>query len=144
MSTALSDFNKNGSKRTAHRNLYSDLNIALPIHPTLNDITPLRDIDAVKNSVKNLLMTNQFEKPFHPEIGSNITGYLFEPIDQITAVALKGEIKRVLEEFEPRINVTRVQCFPDIDNNRYEVTIGFNVNYFPDEPEVNFYLERLR
>ena len=89
-------------------------------------------------------MTNQFDKPFHPEIGSNVTQYLFEPIDQITAVSISAEIKRVLEIFEKRVNLTRIQVIPNIDANRYEVTIGFNVNYFETETEINFYLERLR
>ncbi len=144
MATALSDYNLTRSRRLAQRDLYSDLNASLTIHPVVKDLMPLKDIDAVKNSVKNLLMTNQFDKPFHPEIGSNVTQYLFEPIDQITAVSISAEIKRVLEIFEKRVNLTRIQVIPNIDANRYEVTIGFNVNYFETETEINFYLERLR
>jgi hypothetical protein len=75
---------------------YADLNMAFLQHPVLKDITPLKDIDAVKQSVKNLVMTNFYERPFRPDIGSGVTGLLFEPADSFTGMALRDEIKEVL------------------------------------------------
>ena len=126
MATALSDFNSKGNfgdyKVAAQvskdkKNLYSDLNLFFQRNP--NDISPLRDIDAVRQSVKNLVLTNFFERPFHPELGSNVTALLFEPADQFTGIAIRDEIQKVVEEFEPRVNNVVVQVFADIDANRY-------------------------
>jgi phage baseplate assembly protein W len=145
MSNNLSDYNKNRSSNVLRRNLYTDLPINFKsVHPNLKDIIALKDIDAVKQSVKNLIVTNHGERPFQPEIGSNITRLLFEPADVFTASAIKTEILAVLQRFEPRVTDITVQVFDNSDRNAYNITIGFRVIFAESDQEVNFYLQRLR
>ena len=132
------------SINVAKKNNYSDLNLAFLKHPIFADITPLGDIDAVKQSVKNLVLTNFNEKPFHPEIGGNVTSLLFEPADSFTGIAIRDEIQRVLDDYEPRINAVNIEILDDADANSYRITIGFNVIYTNIETEVSFNLQRLR
>ena len=132
------------SINVAKKNKYADLNLAFLKHPIFADVTPLNDIDAVKQSVKNLVLTNFLEKPFHPEIGGNVTRLLFEPADAFTGIAIRDEIQRVLDEYEPRINAVNIEILDDADKNMYRITIGFNIIYVNLETEVNFNLQRLR
>jgi phage baseplate assembly protein W len=117
----------------------------MPIHPNSKDIVPLTDIDAIKQSVKNLVLTNFGEKLFRPEFGGNVTSYLFEPVNFTTAISIQEEIKLVLQNFEPRVNNIVVQVTNDIDTNGYRVTIGFSIQNTPfNNQEVEFQLNRLR
>ena len=144
MSIASSDYSTARSSNVAARRLYSDLDLGLPIHPVKKDIIPLSDIRAVKNAVKNLVLTNFSERPFQPKLGSNVTALLFEPTDQFTAIQMKKEIHRLLEDHEPRINATRVQILDDADANAYRVSIEFNIVQANTQTEVDFALQRLR
>ena len=143
MSTTQSDSNKAGN--VAQRSFYTDFPMFFKgTHPTKNDIESIKDLEAVKHAVKNLILTNFNERPFHPEIGSNVTALLFEPADNFTAIAMKEEILRVLQVFEPRTTNHKVEIVDDSDRNAYEITIGFNVIFSPRRQEINFYLQRLR
>ena len=106
MSNILSDFNSSTitSSNVAKKNVYSDLDLTFIIHPVLRDIRPITDIAAVKNSIKNIVLTSFYDHPFHPEIGSGVRALLFEPASIFTALSLKDEIQRCLGKFEPRIN----------------------------------------
>ena len=147
---AILDKNRNGndvfvkSSNIATNSVYSDLNLLMPIHPILKDIPPLKDLEAVKQSVKNLVLTNFFERPFHPEIGGNVTSKLFEPADKFTAIEIRDEIKEVLKNYEPRVNGVNVEVFDNLDANAFLVNIAFNVIYLQAETEVSFNLQRLR
>jgi len=92
-----------------------------------------KDVDAVKQSVRNLIMTNHYERPFHPEIGSGISQLLFEPLDPITSNSLTRVISEVITNFEPRAQLVAVDSRPDPDSNSYEVTIAFRVINVPGE-----------
>ena len=144
MSTTSSDYNTKRASNIAGNSLYSDLNLSLALHPTLKDIRPVTDILAVKNSVKNLILTNFSERPFQPKLGSNVTGLLFEPADQFTAIQMKKEISRLLKDHEPRINAVKIIILDDVDANAYRVTIGFNVIFSNTATEVSLALQRLR
>jgi phage baseplate assembly protein W len=123
---------------------YSDLDLSLTLHPVFNDIVPLTDIDAVKNAVKVLVLTNFNERPFQPQLAGNVRGYLFEPADKFTIVALRQSIKKVIEQYEPRVDSVTVQIVDNSDENRYDVTIGFRVITLNVEVNVDLYLIRLR
>lgn len=144
MSSSLSDYTAKKSIKQAHKSTYADLDLNLKLHPNTSDVKPLLDLNAVKNAIKNLLMTNYGDRPFQPSVGSNITGLLFEPSDSFTSQGLQLEIKHCLEKFESRISGVRVEVLDDSDNNRYAVTVGFNVLFSNNDEEINFYLERLR
>ncbi len=144
MSNELSDANFGTISTVANRRLYSDLPLAFTIHPNTSDLTALRDIDAVKHSVKNLILTDFTERVFEPHIGSNVASLLFENADVFTSMAIKDEIIRVLKEYEPRVNGVVVDVVDQRDHNSYHVTIQFNVVFSDQRQEINFYLERTR
>jgi phage baseplate assembly protein W len=144
MSITSSDYSQTKSLNAATRRLYSDLDLSLQIHPVKKDIVPVTDIRAVRNAVKNLVLTNFGERPFQSKLGSNVTALLFEPADQFTGIQMKKEIYRLLEDHEPRINATRVQILDDSDANAYRVSIEFNIIQANTQTEVEFALQRLR
>ena len=144
MSIALSDINP-APEKVAHKNVPQDFPLFFTrTHPGTEDLSSVKDLDAVKQSVKTLVLTNFNERPFHPEIGSNVTALLFEPADAFTANAIKEEIIYVLKKYEPRTNGHTVEVSDNSDRNAYEVTIGFNMIYSPNREEITFYLQRLR
>jgi len=132
------------SSNVSKNKVYSDLNLEFIQHPDRLDIIPLKDIDAVKQSVKNLVLTNFYERPFHPEIGGNVTSRLFEPPDTITGIGIRNEILQVLKTFEPRINGLRVEVFDHTATNEIIVNIIYNIIYLQMTGEVTFNLQRLR
>ena len=129
---------------TRSNNLYSDLNLNFNKNPATKDIAKLKDVEAVKRSVRNLILTNRFERPFHPEIGSSVRDILFENITPLNAVLLEDRIKEVINNFEPRADISSVQVFDEIDNNRYRVVINFYVLSATEETTITEFLERLR
>jgi len=143
MSNRLSDLSQ--SEKVARKNLYSDIPLFFTDrHPNTKDIPSIKDLDAVKHAVKNLILTNFDERPFHPEIGSNVTALLFEPADTFTSNAIKEEILYVLKAYEPRTQGHTVEVIDNSERNSYEVTIGFNIISSQQREEINFYLQRLR
>ena len=109
------------------------------------DVNKVTDIESVKRSVRNLILLNSYEKPFHPEIAGDVRGLLFENMTPLTSAVIARKIQDVIENFEPRARLTGVQAIPDFDRNAYEVTIYFYVVNAPTElVEVTQLLERLR
>ena len=124
---------------------YSDLDLFFSAKGVSKDISKVTDIQAVKRSVRNLVLTNHYEKPFHPEIGSGVRDMLFEPMTPITANILARKIEDVIENFEPRAKLIGVRAQPNLDRNEYEVTIEFYVINTPTElVDLTVMLERLR
>lgn len=123
---------------------YSDLDLRFTIHPVKKDINKHVDEMAVINSVKNLVLLNHYEKPFHPEIGSNVRRLLFENMDVVTASSLQREIQQTIENFEPRARVINVFVRPDFDRNAFAVKLEFTILNRTEPIVVNFFLERLR
>lgn len=127
------------------RETYSDLDLRDPfISPYSRDIMPAKDMMAVKNSVRNLVLTNFYETPFDPFRGSDVRALLFENANAYTAMSIEKEIGRVLIQYEPRVNVTSIDVIDQSDVNAYEVTINFNIIVLNKDVTVNFFLERLR
>ena len=109
------------------------------------DVNKVTDVEAVKRSVRNLVLLNSYEKPFHPEIAGDVRGLLFENMTPLTSAVIARKIQDVIENFEPRARLTGVQAVPDFDRNLYEVTVYFYVVNAPTElVEVTQLLERLR
>ena len=124
---------------------YSDLDLFFSAKGVSKDISKVTDIQAVKRSVRNLVLTNHYEKPFHPEIGSGVRDMLFEPMTPITANILARKIEDVIENFEPRAKLIGVRAQPNLDRNEYEVTVEFYVINTPTElVDLTVMLERLR
>ena len=124
---------------------YTDLDLFFAKKATSKDISKVTDIQAVKRSIRNLVLTNHYEKPFHPEIGSGVRDMLFEPMTPITANILTRKIEDVIENFEPRAKLISVRAQPNIDRNEYTVTVEFYVINTPTElVDLTVMLERLR
>ena len=123
---------------------FRDLDLNFAIHPITKDVNVYKAEYAVINSVKNLILTNHFERPFQPEIGSNIRRLLFEPVDVILAAQLEREIEETVNNFEPRVQVSSIIATPAVDENGYKVIMEFFVINNPDPIKINFFLERIR
>ena len=123
---------------------FRDLDLNFNIHPVKKDITKHVGDMAVINSVRNLLSTNHYEKPFRPEIGGNIRSLLFENLDTVTSTLLQKEILRIVETFEPRASVEELVVQPSYENNSFSVTIRFSIINRTEPVTISFLLERLR
>ena len=121
----------NASSRSSR--LYRDVSLSFEKNSASGDVIVKKDVDAVKQSVKNLILTNHYDRPFHPEIGSGISQLLFEPLDPITANSLTRVIGEVITNFEPRAQVVSVDARPNEEANAYEITISFRVINVPGE-----------
>ena len=132
----------NRSKRATVR--YKDLDLDFGRNAVTNDVNKLTDVEVVKRSVRNLINTSHFERPFHPELGSSIRAMLFEPITPMTALMLQRRVQEVLVNFEPRIRLVQIVANPNIDNNSYDLRIYFYVVGSNELVEVQSFLERLR
>jgi phage baseplate assembly protein W len=98
----------------------------------------------VINSIKNLILTNHYERPFQPNIGSNVRRLLFENMDTITATTLENEIKQTIQNYEPRANISVIAVSPDYENNGFTVYMEFYVVNRTSPITINFFLERIR
>jgi len=124
---------------------WKDLDLFFEKTQATKDIRKVTDIAAVKRSVRNLVLLNHYEKPFHPEIGSGIRDMLFENMSNMTAFLLAKKIEDVIENFEPRVRLIGVRADPNLDRNEYEVTIEFFVVNTPTElVDLTIFLEVLR
>jgi phage baseplate assembly protein W len=123
---------------------YSDLNLNFTRNPATGDVARLTDIEAVKRSVRNLILTNQFERPFHPEIGSSVRALLFENVTPLNAILLEDRIREVIINFEERAELTNVRVIDDADRNGYRVIINFQVLNSVENVSITEFLQRLR
>ena len=124
---------------------YVDLDLFFSKKTSNRDISDVTDVQAVKRSIRNLVLLNTFEKPFHPEIASGVRDMLFELMTPVTAALLARQVQDVIENFEPRARLTGVRAIPDYDRNSYSVTIEFYVVNTPTElVDLTIFLERLR
>ena len=125
--------------------VYSDIDLFFGPKSGTDDVNKVINVVAVKRSVRNLILTNPYEKPFHPEIGSGIRDMLFENMSTMTAIILARKIEDVIENFEPRVRLISVRADPNLDRNEYEVTIEFFVVNTPTElVDLTVFLEVLR
>ena len=123
---------------------YKDLDLNFNIHPVKKDLVKSTGERAVINSIKNLVSTNHYEKPFNPSFGSNLRRLLFENTDKFTASLIEREIAEVIENFEPRARVRSVIVSPTIDSNGFNVELEFFIVNRTDPLTITFFLERIR
>ena len=136
----------NNSPRSTY--IYKDLSLYFTPNPVSGDVTMITDVQDVKRSVRNLVLTNRFEKPFHPEVASHVRDLLFEPFSPVTINLLRNRIETVLENYEPRVTLTDVEVedpdFQRMDNNELNVRIHFTLKNDPEIQTVDVLLERVR
>ena len=132
----------NKSKRSVK--IYKDLNLDFQQNTATKDIQKMLDVESVKRSVRNLINTNHYEKPFHPEIGSNLRGLLFENITPQISHYIGKQIEMLIKNYEPRCRLVDVSNRPNLDRHGYSVSISFYVVNTPNPVVVETFLERLR
>ena len=133
-----------GSKIRARSNLYTDFDFNFIANPNNGDISKKVDTESVKQSVRNLILTNRGERPFQPFLGSNVRGLLFELGDPFTALELQKEITNTIDNFEPRVELIDVRVTDELDNNRFKIQIYFAIVSTGQQENVDFYLERIK
>ena len=106
---------------------FKDISLSFNAHPVTKDLTVLKNANAIKQSVKNLVQTIPTERFFNPILGSDVRDSLFNFVDYGTASAIEGQVEEVLSNFEPRINNVSVECEPRPDNYEFECTVFFDI-----------------
>jgi phage baseplate assembly protein W len=124
--------------------IYSDLDLSFASHPITGDVVRRYDVSAVKQALKVLILTNYYERPFQPKLGSPVYGMLFENVDKITANSLKLRLESLINRYEPRIRTQQIDVIPRFDNNEFEVTIYFYVVGVADPVTFSTILRRNR
>ena len=132
----------NESKRSSR--IYKDLNLDFSFNSATKDIQKITDVEAVKRSVRNLINLNHYEKPFHPEVGSNLRAMLFELMTPQMNHVFSKQIQKLITNYEPRARLVQVATIPDFDRNAYNCKIFFYVVNQPEPVTVETFLERLR
>jgi phage baseplate assembly protein W len=107
--------------------IFSDLDFNFTMHPVTKDVSRRYDEDAIKNSLKNLILTNNYERPFHSEIGSPIKKLLFEPATPLLGAMMKRTIQDLINTFEPRVNVIDIIVMSNEDDNAIDISIEFTI-----------------
>lgn len=123
---------------------YSDLDLTFRPHPAKKDLMLSKGEVAVARALKNLLLTNYYEKPFKPDYGSNIRRLLFEPMSPIASSALSKEIEFAIKNYDKRIGLKNIEVNALYDYNAYQVTITFYIENLVEPYTAEFILSRLR
>ena len=124
---------------------FKDLSVTFKKHPMTDDLVTVKDKAAIQQSIMTLLLTEQGERLFNPKLGSSITRMLFEPLDYASAAIIRTEIARTISTFEPRVELDRVVCNPNLNTNSFDVEVHYTIIGRNDTPQqVNFVLERTR
>ena len=132
------------SKSNRNSRRYRDIDLDFGRNAVTNDIVKVEDVNAVKRSVTNLVQTNFYERPFHPELGCGVRELLFENFTPMTGIFLRRKIEEVLVNYEPRISLEQIAVDDDPDNNRLVIDIYFYVRGVADPVSVTTFLQRLR
>jgi len=135
--------NTNKSKKTV-RSFYKDLDLDFTRNVVTNDVVKIEDVNAVKRSVKNLIQTNHYERPFHPELGCGIRELLFENFTPLTGIFIRRKVEEVITNYEPRARLSQVTVNEQPDRNGIQVTVYFYVMNIPEPVSVTTLLQRIR
>ena len=135
--------NKNNSSLNSR--VYSDLDLFFTKRSVDKDVNTLTNVQAIKRSVRNLVLTNFYEKPFHPEIGSGVRELLFEIASPLTSLAISQAVTDVINNYEPRASLNFVDVNAQLDNNAYDISINFSiVNGPPEAVDLALTMELIR
>jgi phage baseplate assembly protein W len=124
--------------------IFTDLDLNFNAHPIRKDVTKNINEYAIINSIKNLVSTNFYERPFRPEMGSGVRNLLFENVDPLIAAQLERALWETIGNYEPRVNITDIRAQASPDENLYAVTLTFLIVNSPKPITIDFFLERIR
>lgn len=123
---------------------YTDLDLDFFKHPHTNDVTKKTGSEAIKRSIRNLIFTNYYERPFQPTVGSSVSAMLFENATVTTENFLKDAIKACINNFEPRVKLDDVIVNVDNDRNGFNVTLKYTILTRELPVVTTLFLERIR
>ena len=129
---------------SSRNKVFSDIDLDFDIHPNTKRLNTLSSENSVLRSLRNLIMTNHYERPFHPELGCGIRESLFDNIMDSTAITIRNRIQEVINNFEPRINLKTVDVIAVPEENGYNVIITFFIVNEAVARQTTFFLERIR
>ena len=132
----------NQSKRS--NRIYKDLNLNFTKNPATKDVARLFDVQAIKRAVKNIILTNKYERPFNSDFGCNLRGFLFENITEPLLVIIKDRVAMAIEKYEPRVTVEDVVVRDDQDKNGISIMVSFLINGTEAPVSVSTFLQRVR
>ena len=130
------------SKTAGLSKSFADINMGFAKNPFTGDISNVKNENAIKQSLRNIILTKRTEKLFDPQFGTNIWNTLFEPLDAITADRIEQEITATINQYERRITMTRVEVVPYFRDNCYHIFIEYRIIGSPLTETVSFVLER--
>ena len=133
---------KSQGKNVAAKEVYADLDMNFKAHPITGDLTIKKDSDAIKQSIKNIMLTNYYERPFKPSLGGGFRDLLFALDTERRVKRAQRKIKKTIEDFEPRVGGVLPQFV--IRGNELYVTINYNIRNGMPNQEVNMTLQRAR
>lgn len=139
----MSDQLVNNGKTVANKNIYSDMDITMRAHPVTGDVTLKTDTDAIRRAVRNIVLTNKYERPFKPNFGGSIRNMLFELDTDRKVRRMQRALVDIIEKFEPRVSNVSVR-FDDVDNNNMDVTVFYNINEGVPNQDLTFTVTRAR
>lgn len=125
-------------------NTYCDLDINFDRNPMTNDVVVRKDEEAIKRSLRNLILFKRGEKPFHPEINSGVADLLFELADPIAIIELKTRISDMIRKYEPRVEQAMIDLVDNVERNEVRVTIHFTIRNTQKVYSMSMVLERIR
>ena len=124
---------------------FKDISASFKVNPLNEDLIATKNETAIARSVRNIVLTKQGERFFNPILGSQVSALLFENIDKLTASAIADEIRITIDNFEPRVELTEVDVFPDYDNSEFNVTIRYKIIGIDVQPQqLSFVLQPTR
>ena len=135
---------KSQGQNVAETKLYADIDFRFRPHPITGDVTIKYDTDAIKRAVRNIVLTNFYERPFKPSLGSSLRNQLFEMTTDRKVRRLADRIQKIIEDFEPRVENVKVQFGEVSDRNELDVTIFYNIKNSSQGQELDFTVSRAR
>ena len=132
------------SKSTRNSRAFRDIDLDFDRNIVTNDVNVVEDVVAIKRSVRNLIQTNYYERPFHPELGCGIRELLFENFTPLTGIFIKRKVEEVITNYEPRARLSQVTVNEQPDRNAIGVTVYFYVMNIPEQVSVTTLLQRIR
>ena len=133
---------QNQNKITARR-WYTDIDLNITPHPSSGDLVLKYDKEAIKRSIRNIMLTNNYERPFKPSFGANLRGLLFELADDVTKFEIRRQIEDAIMSFEPRVRITTI-LLDSTGFNNLHVSVNYGIVGVEEPQEVQVILERVR
>ena len=121
---------------------FKDFSVNFARNPFTDDLSIVNNDNSIKQAVKNIILTSPGEKPFQPLVGSSVNRLLFEPLDAFTADAVAEEIRTTINQYEPRVSLTKVDVTPIFEGNKLNVSLEYRIVGLPIVETIEFVLQR--